>query len=88
MKQYQLKLKGTKKQSTPDLTLTIFGDNKSQAFNWAWQFFQKGEFKEPFFASGLNKMCGGTVEFIPNARELMNLAGKYFVPTTAVTCIR
>ena len=83
MKSYTLKLKGTKKNNTLDLTVTIYGENKSQAFCWAYEFFQKGIFREPYFAIGTNKMCGGTTEFIPNAKQLMKLAGKYFVPKSS-----
>ena len=87
MKSYKLKLKGTKKHGTEDLTMVIKGENKSQAFTWAYQFFQQGEFKEPYYAAGIKRMSGGTEEFIPGAKSMMRLAGKYKVPRTAVTLI-
>lgn len=84
MKKYILNLKGTKKNSTQDLTVEVFGDNKGQAFNWAYRFFEKGEFTDPYFAAGVNRQSGGTLEFIPSANELRHLAGKYFCPRTAL----
>ena len=84
MKSYKLNLKGTKKNNTTDVVINVYGENKSQAFNWAYNFFQKGEFVEPYFAKGLNRMCGGTVEFIPESKNIMDLRGKYFVPRSSV----
>lgn len=86
MKTYTLKLKGTKKNKTSDLTVEILGDNKNQALAWAYYFFEKGEFTEPYFASGANRMCGGTADFIPGVEKLMDLKGKYFVPRTSIKC--
>jgi len=88
MKTYQLRLKGTKKNNTNDLTIIIRGDNKAQAFTWAYWFFEKGEFTHPYFASGINRMSGGTLEFIPEADKMMHLAGKFFVPRTAIRVIK
>jgi len=85
MKTYTLKLKGTKKNQTQDLTIEIYGVNKSHAFNWAWDFFEKGRFMEPYFATGIKEITG-TERFIPNASNMMDLAGKYNVPRTAVIC--
>lgn len=85
LKSYKLKLKGTKKHRTENLTLIIKGENKNQAFSWAYQFFQQGEFKEPYYAAGIKRMSGGTEEFIPGAKSMMHLAGKYNVPRTAIT---
>lgn len=79
MKTYILTLKGTKKAKTQDMKVSVFGDNKQQAFNWAYKFFQLGEFVEPYFAKGLNKMSGGTAEFIPESINLMGVKGKYKV---------
>ncbi len=84
MKSYKLKLKGTNKNNTKDLDVIILGNNKSQAFSWAYNFFQKGRFVEPYFANGINEQCGGTLEFIPNANELKELKGKYFCPMSAI----
>ncbi|MGG7036949.1 MAG: hypothetical protein ACI7YS_17405 [Flavobacterium sp.] len=83
MKKYTLKLKGTKKNQTEDLTIEIFGQNKSQAYSWAYSFFEKGEFTNPYYAKGTGQWSG-TEKFIPNASQMMDLAGKYFVPRTAV----
>jgi hypothetical protein len=85
MKTYTLKLKGTKKNQTHDLTIKIYGDNKSHAFAWAFDFFEKGIFMEPYFAEGVKKITG-TEKFIPNASDIIHLAGKYNVPYTSVIC--
>jgi hypothetical protein len=79
MKTYTLKLKGTKKNNTPDLTVTIKGENKGQAFNWAYKFFECAEFVKPYYATGLKKMCEGTAFFVPESENMMHLAGKYKV---------
>lgn len=85
MKNYSLKLKGTKKQGTSDLRIEIKADNKQQAYSWAYYFFEKGEFREPFQAK--DGWSEGTIEFIPQAKEMMHLAGKYKVPKSALICL-
>jgi hypothetical protein len=72
MKSYTLNLKGTKKNNTSDVIITIYGENKSQAFNWAYLFFQKGEETQ--------KMAN----YIPQLNTLNCYKGKYFVPRSAV----
>ena len=84
MKTYTITLKGTKKNNTQDITVEVLGNNKSQAFNWAYNFFEKGEMTAPFFAKGLNRKSGGTLAFIPTANELMHLKGKYKVHHTSL----
>lgn len=74
MKTYSLKLKGTKKNNTQDVTVKVLGNNKSQAFNFAYQYFEKGE-SHPNVA-----------DFIPSLAEFTDLKGKYFVPRTALSC--
>lgn len=88
MRTYLLKLKGTKKNNTQDISVHVYGDNKGQAFNYAYSFFEKGEFQEPYFAEGINRQSGGTAEFIPKYRDFENVKGKYFVPKTALTLIK
>jgi hypothetical protein len=88
MKTYILKLKGTKKNKTQDLECHVYGNNKGHAFNWAYKFFEKGEFTEPYFAEGLKRDCRGTAEFIPKYREFMELKGKYKVFHTSLTQIK
>lgn len=84
MKPYMLKLKGVKSRNTEDLEIKIYGDNMQHAFNWAWSFFQQGEFKEPYYASGVGEYTG-TEKYIPNASELQHLKGKYKVYTTSIS---
>lgn len=78
MKTYTLKLKGTKKHGTKDLTVTIIAKNKSQAFNFAYLFFEKGEYSsttEWFSRFGLCRV----IDFIPDAVNLDKYRGKYKV---------
>jgi len=85
MKTYTLKLKGTKKNNTSDLTIEIKGDNKGQAFSWAWKFFENGEFVAPYFATGVNRMSGGTAEYVPGSENMMSVAGKYKVHYSSIS---
>lgn len=79
MKTYTLRLKGTKKNNTPDMEVKIFGDNKSQAFNYAYRFFELGEFISPYSANGLGLEVPGTAGHIEGVSKMMHLAGKYKV---------
>jgi len=72
MKNYTLHLKGTKKNSTHDLFITIYAENKLQAFNWAYLFFQKGE------------ETANMANFIPQLKTMSNFKGKYFVPRSSI----
>lgn len=56
MKTYTITLKGTKKNNTKDLKTNIEANNKSQAFNIAYLFFEKGE--ENYLLSDLNYAKG------------------------------
>lgn len=76
MKTYTLKLKGTKKNNTSDLEVELKAENKAQAFNFAYMFFEKGE------------TVIKTDLFIPKAKKLKHLSGKYFVPRSAVHPVR
>lgn len=75
MKSYILKLKGTKKNNTSDLEVEVKGDNKGQAFNFAYGFFQSGEY---------NSSSANIDPWIPKAKKLSKLSGKYFVPRSAI----
>lgn len=79
MKTYKLKLRGNKKYNTSDIEVTISGDNKSQAFNYAYRFFELGEFITPYFAKGLGRVVPGTAGHIDGVSDMMHLAGKYQV---------
>lgn len=85
MKTYTVKLKGTKKNNTPDLEVKVIAETKSQAFNFAYGFFQTGEFDK-----NTNSIEGNWVitDFIPSASHFNDFRGKYFVPRTAVNCVK
>jgi len=75
MKTYILKLKGTKKNNTPDLEVEVIAENKGQAFNFAYGFFQSGDY---------NSSSANIDLWIPKAKKLSKLSGKYFVPRSAI----
>lgn len=79
MKTYKLKLRGNKKYNTSDIEVTILGDNKPHAFNYAYRFFELGEFVSPYFANGLGLEVPGTAGHIEGVSDMMHLAGKYKV---------
>lgn len=79
MKTYKLSLKGTKKNNTPDLEIEIKGDSKVQAFNFAYMFFETGEYN-----STTAKYHWELTDFIPDAANLDQYVGKYKVHRTSV----
>jgi hypothetical protein len=83
MKTYKLILRGTKKNNTPDLEVELKGDSKSQAFNFAYAFFQTGEYN-----SSTAKYHWKLTDFIPDAANLDQYVGKYFVPRSAVQVVK
>lgn len=82
MKQYILNLKGTKKNNTEDIQVIINCRNKYQAFNLAYDFFQRGETNQVYgtVSTGLCTIH----KFIPNADELRQFAGKYKVYNSSI----
>lgn len=82
MKQYTLSLKGTAKNNTEDIKVTMFCNNKQQAFSLAYEFFQKGK-TNTIYGTEKTGLC--TIhKFIPNADELRNVAGKYKVYQSSI----
>lgn len=84
MKTYTIKLTGTKKNNTSDLTVTINADSKSQAFNFAYGFFEKGETNTVF--GTLERGLSTIHRWMPDAENLKKYAGKYKVYRTSVFC--
>lgn len=84
MKSYELKLKGTKKNGTADLTVVMNCENKSQAFNLAYDFFQKCRTDVVYGreAVGFNAIS----KWMPDAENLKKYAGKYKVYSTSIIC--
>lgn len=82
MNTYTITLKGTKKNNTPDITTLMHCDNKAQAFNLAYTFFQKGDANVVYGtkATGLRTIHA----FMPDAENLRKYAGKYKVYSTSV----
>lgn len=81
MKTYTLTLKGTKKNNTKDLEVKINAENKSQAFNFAYLFFETAEYDKT-----TNSVKGNWVitDFIPSASFFNDYRGKYKVYRTSV----
>lgn len=84
MKAYKLQLRGTRKNNTKDITVIIFGENKNHALNYAYRFFELGEFVAPYFANGLGRDVPGTAGHIENVDNMMHLAGKYKVGMSSI----
>lgn len=78
MKEYRLKLKGTKKHGTNDITVVVRGNNKSQAFSFAYNFFEKGEYNYATEWVSVFGLCR-VIDFIPDAVNLDKYRGKYKV---------
>lgn len=78
MKEYRLKLKGTKKHGTNDITVIVRGENKGQAFSFAYNFFETGEYSSTTEWQAKSGLCR-VIDFIPDAKNLDNLRGKYKV---------
>ena len=84
MKKYTISLKGTKKQNTQDITATIICDNKSQAFNLAYEFFQKGDTNVIY---GTTEKGLSTIHrWLVDAENMKKYAGKYNVYSTSIIC--
>ena len=86
MNTYKLNLKGTKKTNTQDIQVFINANNKGQAFNLAYAFFQKGRTEQVYG----NDVTGlKTIEYwMPNAKELRPLAGRYIVYQTSIEVVK
>ena len=85
MKNYLLKLKGSKKNNTQDLEIIMVCENKRQCIGLAWQFFQQGEIDVVY---GSKETGLATIhKWLPNADGFRHLAGKYKVCDNSVTCI-
>ena len=84
MRTYELKLKGTKKNGTTDLTVVMHCENKFQAFNLAYDFFQKGRTEVVYGreAVGFNTIS----KWMPDAENLKQYAKKYKVYSTSIIC--
>ncbi len=84
MKTYKLQIreKGTKNRQT----ITMNANNKLQAFNLAWAFFEGFSKK----AANLNDFETAFINIQPYMQEplLSNLAGKYSVPFSSVTVVK
>lgn len=84
MKNYLVKLKGTKKNNTQDIEVKMNCDNKGQCFNLAYAFFEKGETNTVY---GTKERGLSTIHrWMPNAEEMKKFAGKYKVNSTSVIC--
>lgn len=86
MNTYKLNLKGTKKTNTQDINVLINANNKGQAFNLAYAFFQEGRTEQVYG----NDVTGfKTIEYwMPSANDLKHLARKYKVYYTSVEVIK
>lgn len=84
MKTYTVKLKGTKKNNTQDVQVTMICDTKSQCFNFAYSFFQKGETNIVYGTEirGLSTIH----RWMPDTENLKKYAGKYNVYRTSIIC--
>lgn len=77
MKNYSIKLKGTKKHSTQDIEVTMTCDSKSQCFNLAYQFFERAETNVIY---GTKEKGLSTIHrWLHNAEDCKKYAGKYKV---------
>lgn len=74
MKTYQLHLKGTKIRKSTDATIELKAINKSQAFNIAYYFFEKGT-ELPFMS-----------EFF-DVKAVQELKGRYRIGQSSVVCL-
>ncbi|MFA5158628.1 MAG: hypothetical protein WC451_05600 [Patescibacteria group bacterium] len=84
IKTYTLKLKGTKGNNTPDITVILKCNNKSQAFNFAYDFFEKGETNIVY--GTIKKGLSTIHRWMPDAENLKKYAGKYKVYKTSIIC--
>jgi hypothetical protein len=84
MKTYTLILKGTKKNNTETISVKILSKNKTQAFNFAYKFFEKGETNTIYG----RKEVGFTTpnDWIVGANDMFHLAGKYKVHMSQINC--
>lgn len=84
MKNYIVKLKGTKKHGTQDIDVRMTADNKTQAFGLAYRFFELGETNTVY---GNEERGMSTIHrWMPDAEKLKQFAGKYKVHHTSVIC--
>lgn len=84
MKTYELRLKGTKKNNTKDLSVIMHCENKGQAIALAFNFFEKGQTETVYGreSTGFNKIS----KWMPESENLKQYAGLYKVYTTSVIC--
>lgn len=85
MKNYIVKLKGTKKNNTQDIVVKMQCSNKSQCFNLAYTFFEKGETNNVY--GTLERGLSTIHRWMPNAEELKQFAGKYKVYSSSICCL-
>ena len=84
MKTYTLTLKGTKKNNTETISVKIISNNKNQAFNFAYMFFEKGK-TDTVFGSKETKLSTFN-DWIIGANNMVHLAGKYKVHMSQINC--
>jgi hypothetical protein len=84
MKTYELRLKGTKKNNTKDLSVIMHCENKNQAYSLAFYFFEKGQTNTIYGreATGFTTIH----KWMPDAENLKRYAGLYKVYNTSVIC--
>lgn len=84
MKSYTVKLKGTKKNGTSDIEVSMNCSSKAQCFNLAYSFFEKGEINNIY---GTPERGLSTIhQWMPDAEKLKVFAGKYKVHSTSIIC--
>lgn len=82
MKTYLVKLKGVKKNNTQNIEVLMNCNNKSQCFNLAWTFFERGEANTVY---GTKETGLSTIHrWMPNAEDMKKYAGKYKVYSTSI----
>ena len=83
MKNYTVELRGTKKNNTKDISVTVLANSKPMAFNMAYHFFQEGLTNTYF---GQAPKLTVIEDYIPEilTKNLYSLAGKYKVHHTSV----
>lgn len=84
MKSYTVTLKGTQKNNTQDITFEMLCESKTQCFNLAYTFFEKGETNTIY---GTKERGLSTIHrWLPNAEDMKRFAGKYKVYSTSIKC--
>ena len=86
MNTYTLNLKGTKKRGTQDLTITMKADNKGQAFNFAYDFFERARHDSTTQWESRFGPCRVS-DYIVDAASLDCYRGKYKVYRSSIVKI-